>query len=966
MIRAVAVPESLRHLVPDPFARAPEHPPKAHTDFTFWNSAEVQHLELDTELEADSELASALAQLIANPPLEQSWEPANLREYIERLQQVVNGSQGFDALMAVWERDLAFPVEQSESWQKIMNSCVEEPFRKRIQGFRNPDEALLGLGPDKTLLADFNWQLVDSTLAALKTCCVGFLPPFDPMLSVIERLRETLWLAYELFLLSVSDRQLNRASCGRLARSFVAADDAGNIAPEQLVHDNPRTPAGKICHVRVIRKPPRDNDRGERGVLGRNREEKARAEVFDWYCRRAHRRFFSKTKASTGTRAVLAPVFTAEGAATGRSAPLCSVDDFALSISTSKWHTRALNVMLSNRGATLFNLANQADVRFPCLSSDRYMFSWTNGVFWIKPNTFSRHNERLDGPVPPVLAVNFYNQFFDAEEYDRVLRDARARLKEHPDGDLSVFAAYFILTPPVQKIWDQQQLPDEVKFFGYVMLGRMLYWLKDLDRWELWLYLQGKAGTGKSSLLNIIMHTYPQADVAIISNRTQRNFQIEHLQDALVYLCPDCSSDFGLDQAEWCKMVTGEKSNMAMKHKIAVGFEHRAGGAGAANKKLGFIDAGGNVSRRILVILFKHELGSTDVKLNEEMIEYHPAILKKINTCYLDTVKKHKDEDPWSFLPEYFLKNRREVEQETNSLSNFLCSRQRVELDRAKFTFEEAFQETYLAFCKARNLRAEVVDPLKCSYIFKGLGIVWAVQRSTGRSVLLGMALKGEPPCEVNLADFVVEHRSEYAEDFSGLGEEVLQYNPQAPRRYKTWDSGLPKIVRLRGDALRVGREGRMAEDFLREDCPAARSMRFPSGAPGPMPPAPAVPVPAPAPAPAALEKAPVDKRAATMQLMDNLRRNQAAQQTTQRTQQAQRTQRAQARAQARDAQANRQTQTTTSTSTSVSTSMNMNTNTSTSSSSSGRASSSSTAAAPTSFRFTAFGRMPVYDQHDN
>jgi hypothetical protein len=356
------------------------------------------------------------------------------------------------------------------------------------------------------------------------------------------------------------------------------------------------------------------------------------------------------------------------------------------------------------------------------------------------------------------------------------------------------------------------------------------------------------------------------------------------------------------------------------------------------------------------------------------MIEYHPAILKKINTCYLDTVQKHKDEDPWSFLPEYFLKNRREVEQETNSLSNFLCSRQRVELDRTKFTYEEAFQETYLAFCKGRNLRAEVVDPLKCSYIFKGLGIVWAVQRATGRSVLLGMSMKGEPACEVNLADFFVEHRSEYAEDFSGLGEEVLQYNPHAPRRYKTWDSGLPKIVRLRGDALRVGREGRMAEDFLREDCPAARSMRFPAQAPAPAP-ATAVP-PAPAPAAAApADKAPVDRRAATRQLMDNMRRNQAQRaqaqtQTQTQTQQAQRTQRAQARAQARDRDRTVATATATAPSAAATTATwsTRSSTSSSSSSSSSHSSSSSTApassssSAPTSFRFTAFGRMPVYD----
>jgi hypothetical protein len=877
----VAVPESLQGLVADPFRPRPAKV-EPRSDFTFWNSNEIQHLDLDSDASADAQgLAATLAHLVASPPLEHSWAPADLRACIENLERTVHAAEGFDTLLSVWERDLAFPVTHSDSWQKIMNSCVAEPFRKRVIGFRNPTEALLGLGPDKTLLADFNWALVDTALDNLQTCCVGFLPPRDPILLTINQLRETLWLAYKLFLLSVSDRQLSRPSCARLARSFVAADEAGNLAPEQLVHDNPRTPADRIMHVRVIRKPPRDNDPQdqERGVLGRNREEKHRAEVFDWYCRRAHQRYFGKQD-----RTVLAPVFTSDGAATGRSVPLQSVDDFALGIAPRKWNTRALNVMLSNRGAALVQLGKLEDVRFPSVVVNRDMFSFINGVLWIRTNVFTKHNERLDGPVPSSLAVNFYNQEFEAEKYDRVLRESRAKLAP----ELRVFAAYFISTPPVQKILDQQQLPDEVCFFVYVFLGRMLYQLNDFDRWELWLYLQGKAGTGKSSLLNIIMHTYTEKDIAIISNRTQRNFQTEHLRDALVYLCPDCSKDFGLDQTEWCKMVTGEKSNMALKHQVAVPFKYKAGGAGAGNEKLPYRNEGGNVSRRTVMVLFMHELGYTDVKLSEELVQFHPAILKKINTAYLDTVQKHKDEDPWNFLPEYFIKNRRVLERDTNTLVDFLCSRQLVELDPTKFTWVDVLEESYAAFCKARQLRSEVLDALKCSFIFNSLGVVWAIH-ATGRPALLGLSMREEPANPIVLADFRVEHK-EYASDFSGLGQEVLQYNAKAPKRYQPWFSGLPKTCRLRGDALRIGREASLAEEFLREGSAVSRGMRLPDAAavPASVPvPGPAVPPPVPPSIPSppsstssssSASASPADRRLTTQRLMDNMRRNQEQQ----------------------------------------------------------------------------------------
>src|ERR1044071_1737247 len=833
------------HLLPDPFQGSHERQTQINrSEFRFWELSRIQscgqaHSQAQDQFHVqspeardlkDHPLVTKLSDLLAQSPLERVWDNAEFENYVRDLHRVSHSS--FTVLLELWDIDLCFPHQEAELWQKMMSSSVSEPFRKRTIGFRNPTEALLGLGPDKNLLAEFTWLKLDCRFHELdqlaRALWLGLLT--QTLTGLINTVRELVWTAYQLFLLSVQHNQLNRPGCDQLARSFIVGiRKQVNIAPEAAVHSKPTSLAGRLFFVPVrtqsAAKSGKKQKDGSEKILGRNREEKPRAQVYDRECRRAQKFFLQKQNDS-----VMAPVFTSTGVATGRYACLKTMNEFVYSLSPSKWHNDKLVACLQTGRNLVQELKKRVDARFPSHVVDRHKFSFTNGVYFLRQDMFIAHHQQRDGPSPSEASINYFNMRFPESEIQEI----------HDKYKNRRYWMYFIDTPPVQVIFDKQRLPEVVCFFGYAMFGRMLYRLKDLDNWQLWLYLLGKAGTGKSSLLNIISNIYPPEYVAIISNVVQKNFQTEHLQGKLVYLCPDVSERFKLDQAMWCTMVTGEENGMSLKSKGAIDFMYDLGGGGAGNVLLPYVDQSGNISRRLLIILFEHEMLEVNILLNEELIAYLAEILKKINASYLKLVQDHKKDDIWNVLPMYFVKNRQLTERHTNTLADFMHSNE-VKIDPNYVVDVEVLRSRYTAYCKTRQRREAKVEAsdASCAFVMNNLGIVWATELSSERPVLLGVTVieAGEPrtldPDYVNeparlASAFRVDEKQNYKEDFSGLGRKTLNYDEFAPKRHRDWKSGLPRVVNSRTVQAEKRQQGlSMAEEFLAGQSEAARTMRL-------------------------------------------------------------------------------------------------------------------------------------------
>ena len=126
-----------------------------------------------------------------------------------------------------------------------------------------------------------------------------------------------------------------------------------------------------------------------------------------------------------------------------------------------------------------------------------------------------------------------------------------------------------IPTPAFDLILDTQKLPVEVKNWVYVLCGRMLYELRELDHWEILLFLKGLAGCGKSTMCSQAERFFEPCDVATMSTNIEEQFGLQDLYDKYLWVCYEMRKGFKLNQAEFQSMITGEPVAVARQIQSA-------------------------------------------------------------------------------------------------------------------------------------------------------------------------------------------------------------------------------------------------------------------------------------------------------------------------------------------------------------------------------------------------------------
>lgn len=97
-------------------------------------------------------------------------------------------------------------------------------------------------------------------------------------------------------------------------------------------------------------------------------------------------------------------------------------------------------------------------------------------------------------------------------------------------------------TPVLDRILDFQFDPD-TKEMLLAMMGRMMFPVRELDKWECTPYMFGMAGTGKSMILNCISLLYRSEAVGYLADRMDGHFGLEGILNAEVVLGLDMPSD---------------------------------------------------------------------------------------------------------------------------------------------------------------------------------------------------------------------------------------------------------------------------------------------------------------------------------------------------------------------------------------------------------------------------------------
>lgn len=307
-------------------------------------------------------------------------------------------------------------------------------------------------------------------------------------------------------------------------------------------------------------------------------------------------------------------------------------------------------------------LISARDREFPMLEPDRHLFAFTDGIYDAKNVMFHPYEK---DPLPSDrVAIKFFDMPFNVEA-----------LFMYEDW-------YDIPTPDFQTILDFQKLDEEVCRVLYMMMGRCLYEVGEMDTWEVIMFIKGVAGSGKSTIGKILKYFYPSSDVAILSSNIEKKFGLQSIYDKLMFLCLEVKANWGLDQADFQSMISGEEISIAVKHKNARSVIWKVPGMLMGNEVArGWRDAANSLTRRIVILDFKYQVKNTDTTLAWKLKQAVPSLLHKCNMAYRTAVKEIGSQNIWNCLPEYFKITQQKLAADINPLVDFLNSPSDFELD---------------------------------------------------------------------------------------------------------------------------------------------------------------------------------------------------------------------------------------------------------------------------------------------
>ena len=359
-----------------------------------------------------------------------------------------------------------------------------------------------------------------------------------------------------------------------------------------------------------------------------------------------------------------------------------------------QWHNLTSNAG-NIKNSTEF-LENCQDPRIADLHKDRHVFAFKNGIYsckeWDPVNkTYIDHfyeygSDMAKGLDLNIVASKFFNMEFD--NFD------------------SVEEWYDIPTPYFQSILTYQEFPKEVSMWIYVFIGRLFFNLGELDNWQVALFLEGVAGSGKSTITKIVKKFYEVCDVGVLSNNIEKKFGLSSLKDKLLYLAPEIKGDLCLEQSEFQLLIEGGDMQLPEKYKDSQYIEWKTPGLFAGNDPPNYTDNSGSISRRLVVAKFHKKVNDKDSDLDAKLLVELPALIKKSACAYLSAVGQFKGKDFWNSLPKYFRDTQQDMAQNTHSLEHFINSG-KVIMGEDQYCSEQIFIQSFNQHCKECNLEKQ-------------------------------------------------------------------------------------------------------------------------------------------------------------------------------------------------------------------------------------------------------------------
>ena len=342
-----------------------------------------------------------------------------------------------------------------------------------------------------------------------------------------------------------------------------------------------------------------------------------------------------------------------------------------------------------NTLAVIREMTDGIDEEFPELEMDRDVFAFENGIYIGRADRFHPYAR---GPASLETATGVRKEPVAAKYFPVVIPE------EYFDLDCADWEV--IETPHIDTIIKFQRLHEheDVVFWFFALLGRWFFNIKDFDDWQVAPLLLGMAGTGKSTILDMIKKAYPANKVPTMSNNIEGQFGLSSLWEGFSWIAPDVKYDFAGNQADLQCIISGESVSVAVKHKTARNVIWKSPGIFGANEVPKFSDNAGSMSRRLVVIQFARLVQKQDGSLGRKLEKELPFFIMKAIKAYRHALQVHGTRGIWENLPPYFHETRGDLQETTNALVHFIRSDKLARGDTMYMPAKE-FKEAFNRHC---------------------------------------------------------------------------------------------------------------------------------------------------------------------------------------------------------------------------------------------------------------------------
>ena len=230
-------------------------------------------------------------------------------------------------------------------------------------------------------------------------------------------------------------------------------------------------------------------------------------------------------------------------------------------------------------------------------------------------------------------------------------------------------------TPLFDRILLDQMSPGMVTMLK-AFIGRLHFSVGQLDNWQVFPYLIGTGGTGKTIVQNVAAARFFKATQATLSGNQEATFGLDGKYEKYVLFGRDLPREMSkvLAQELLQSMISGEDVCVPRKGLIAENVQWQVPLLFGSNHMPDYCDNGGQVSRRVSAFLFNNPITSPDETLmGRILVEELPSLMRQFIEAYLKMVHDHPGGDGfWKWCPEELKASKREVEVSTSFVRRFL------------------------------------------------------------------------------------------------------------------------------------------------------------------------------------------------------------------------------------------------------------------------------------------------------